>query len=194
MDASLFEIINQLAGKVPWLDVIMIFSAKYLPIIFAVALIVAYLSFRADQQRMAVLAGISALIALGIAQSIAFLDPRPRPYLTHVAHLLIERSNDPSFPSDHATFSFAIATMIWLYNRKAGVILIGLAGLVGFSRVYVGTHYPMDVIGGAALGIVVSLITEHLSKQHRIRAFLDKFFMLLYDWRLASKPEWVENP
>lgn len=194
MDASLFEIINQLAGKVPWLDVIMIFSAKYLPIIFAVALIVAYLSFRADQQRMAVLAGISALIALGIAQSIAFLDPRPRPYLTHVAHLLIERSNDPSFPSDHATFSFAIATMIWLYNRKAGVILIGLAGLVGFSRVYVGTHYPMDVIGGAALGIVVSLITVHLSKQHTIRAFLDKFFMLLYDWRLASKPEWVENP
>jgi undecaprenyl-diphosphatase len=189
MDASLFEMINNLAGKIPWLDVVMILSAKYLPVLFAIVLVIFYLSFQANQQRIAVLAGISTLVALGIAQSIAFLDPRPRPYLTHVVHLLIERSNDPSFPSDHATLSFAIATMIWLYNRKVGGILLGLAALVGFSRVYVGTHYPMDVVGGAALGMAVSLITDHISKQHKIRTLLDKFFRVLSEWHLAGKPE-----
>jgi len=189
MDASLFEMINNLAGKIPWLDVVMILSAKYLPVLFAIVLIIFYLTFKTDQQRVAVLAGISTLIALGIAQSIAFLDPRPRPYLTHIAHLLIERSNDPSFPSDHTTFSFAIATMIWLYNRKIGVILMGLAVLVGFSRVYVGTHYPMDVIGGAVLGMAISLITDQISKQNKIRNLLDRVFIVLYEWRLAGKPE-----
>ena len=189
MDTSLFEMINNLAGKVPWLDVVMILSAKYLPVLFAVVLVIFYLTFQADQQRVAVLASISTLIALGIAQSIAFLDPRPRPYLTHVAHLLIARSNDPSFPSDHATFSFAIATMVWLYSRKVGGILICLAALVGFSRVYVGTHYPMDVVGGAALGIAVSLITNQIFKQTKIRALLDRVFIALHEWRLAGKPE-----
>ncbi len=189
MDAHLFQIINNLAGKVPWLDLLMILSAKYLPLVFAFALIILYLTFQAAQQRVAVLAGISTLIALGIAQSIAFLDPRPRPYLTHVAHLLIERTKDASFPSDHATFSFAIAIMLWRYNHKVGVILMGLAALVGFSRVFVGTHYPMDVIGGAALGVFVSLVIDYLSRQNRIRALLDRFFVVLYEWRLAGKPE-----
>ena len=189
MDASLFETINNLAGKVPWLDMLMILSAKYLPVIFAFALIILYLTFQANQQQVAVLAAISTLTALGIAQSIAFLYPRPRPYLTHIAHLLIERSNDPSFPSDHATFSFAIATILWRYNRKVGVILLGLAAFVGFSRVYVGAHYPMDVIGGAALGITVSLIIDLIARQNKIHTLLDRFFMLLYEWHLAGKPE-----
>ena len=189
MDASIFEMINHLAGKVPWLDVVMILSAKYLPVLFVIVLIIFYLTFQAKQQRVAVLAGISTLIALGIAQSIAFLDPRPRPYLTHIAHLLIERSNDPSFPSDHATFSFAIATMIWLYNRKLGFILMCLAALIGFARVYVGTHYPMDVVGGAALGMAVSLLTHYIARQKKNRALLDRLFMVLHEWRLAGKPE-----
>ena len=189
MDTSLFEMINQLAGKIPWLDGLMVFSAKYLPILFAIVLVIFYLTFQARQQRIAVLAGISTLIALGIAQSIALLDPRPRPYLTHVAHLLIARTNDASFPSDHATFSFAIATMFWLHNRKVGSILIGLAALVGFSRVYVGTHYPSDVIGGAALGTAVTFIIDQISKQTKIRALLDKLFIMLHEWHLAGKLE-----
>jgi undecaprenyl-diphosphatase len=188
MDASLFEMINNLAGEIPWLDAVMILSAKYLLVLFAVTLIIFYLTFQAKQQRIAILAGVSTLLALGIAQGIAFLDPRPRPYLTHIARLLIERTNDPSFPSDHATFCFAIATMIWLYHRRLGSVLLGLALLVGFSRIYVGTHYPTDVIGGAVLGIAVSLIINYIARQTRPRIFLDRLFLRLHEWRLAAKP------
>lgn len=189
MDASLFEMINHLAGKFPWLDAVMILSAKYLLVLFALALIIFYLTFQAGQQRLAVLAGVSTLVALGIAQGISFLDPRPRPYLTHVARLLIARTSDPSFPSDHATFCFAIATMIWLYHRGLGSVLLGLALWVGVSRIYVGTHYPTDVLGGAVLGIAVSLIIDYLARQNTPRIFLDRLFLRLHEWRLAAKPE-----
>src|SRR5690349_21284015 len=103
MDAMLFQTINGLAGKIPWLDVLMIFSAKFLPVVFVLAFVILYFSMQANQQRGAFLAGLSTLFALSIAVLISSLFPRPRPYLTHTAHLLIERSNDPSFPSDHAT-------------------------------------------------------------------------------------------
>lgn len=189
MDAILFQTINGLAGKIPWLDTFMIFSAKFLPVVFVMAFVILYLINQAGQQRGAFLAGVSTLIALGIAQIIAFLYPLQRPYLTDTAHLLIERSNDPSFPSDHAVFGFAIATMVWRYNRKAGIIFIWLAVLVGFSRVYVGTHYPLDVVGGAALGIIVSLIVDNLARQNKINTLLDKIFEILYKWRVALKPE-----
>src|SRR5260221_5268414 len=127
MDETVFQMINNLAGKSPWLDALMIFSAKYLPVAFVLALVILYLTWQAMQQRGVFLAGLSALIALGIAQIIAFLYPRPRPYLAQVAHLLIAPSNDPSFPSDHAVFCFAIAAMVWQFNRKAGIILAVLA-------------------------------------------------------------------
>jgi undecaprenyl-diphosphatase len=188
MDTTLFEIVNHLAGKFPVLDAAMLFSAKYLFILFAFTLVFFYLTFQANQQRMAFLAGVSTLIALGVAQIVAFLVSRPRPYVNHVAHLLIARTNDPSFPSDHATFCFAIAMMIWLHNRKVGRLLMSLAVLVGLSRVFVGAHYPTDILGGVVLGIAVSLATNYIARQSSIRILLDRVFVKLYQWRIAGKP------
>jgi len=73
------------------------------------------------------------------------------------SHLLIDRSTDPSFPSDHATFAFAIAVAVWKYDRKLGAVFGALAILLSAARVYVGTHYPSDVLGGAVLGTIVAL-------------------------------------
>ncbi len=107
----------------------------------------------------AVAATVSAALALLINQPIAHAVDRARPYVAHphAAHLLISRSHDPSFPSDHATGAFAIAVAIWFYDRVVGGILLALAGLLAFARVYVGTHYPSDVLAGAAIGTLVAL-------------------------------------
>jgi len=186
MDLFFFHLINNLAEMAPWLSPTMIFFAKLAPLIFPLTMIALWLTWQRQQQLGAFLAGVSTLIALGIAQTIAFLYPRPRPYINHTAHLLIRRSQDPSFPSDHAVFTFAIAAMIWRYNRKVGSILLGLATLVSFARVYVGTHYPTDVVGGAVLGIIVSIAVDKLAKQPKIKNLLDKLFVLLHKWRLAA--------
>jgi undecaprenyl-diphosphatase len=105
-------------------------------------------------------AGFGGLLALGAAQVIGSLWDRPRPYEAHPgdAHLLLSPSPDPSFPSDHATGAYAIAFAILLRHRRGGIVALVLATLVSVSRVALGTHYPTDVLGGAALGASAALL------------------------------------
>src|SRR5712671_5472693 len=186
-DYRLFSAINGLAGRSAALDAIMIGCAKYLPVVFALALVALWLTWKPQNQRGAFLAGASALIALGLGQIVGYALPRPRPYLAHSVNLLISRSVDTSFPSDHATLGFAVAIMVWQYNRKVGVWLLILALVLAFSRVFVGAHYPSDVLGGAVLGSVTSVVIGFLSQSVLFRRVLDCGFEILARWRLAAR-------
>ena len=87
------------------------------------------------------------------------LTARIRPYeVIQGLTLLVGRAPDFSFPSGHTGSAFAVAVVIFLkMPRKYGILAIALASLMGFSRLYVGIHYPSDVIGGVLLGIITSL-------------------------------------
>jgi undecaprenyl-diphosphatase len=186
-DYGLFTTINGLAGRSAVVDTLMLGSAKYLPLIFALALIALWLTWKPCNQRGAFLAGSSALIALGIGQLLGYAFPRPRPYVAHSVNLLIGRSADTSFPSDHATLGFAVAVMVWQYNRRVGAWLLILAFILAFSRVFVGAHYPGDVVGGAILGSVTSVVIAILSELAPLRRVLDRGFEILARWRLAAR-------
>lgn len=105
-------------------------------------------------------AGVSALLAMGIGAlitnvAIKNIVARIRPYdtITELI-LLIERQHDFSFPSGHTCASLAAACALYhTLPRKWGVACIVLAVLIALSRLYVGVHYPSDVLGGAAVGI-----------------------------------------
>lgn len=82
-----------------------------------------------------------------------------RPYDGGVTQLLIAPSADPPFPSDHATATFAIAAAFLLHGmRRLGFGFLAAAVLVTFSRVYIGTQYASDVLGGTMTGILAALI------------------------------------
>jgi undecaprenyl-diphosphatase len=151
MDIQLFHLINGLAGRNAILDRVMFLCANELPFIYALILVALWLTWKRKQQIGTFLSAISAFIALGTGQVLIRVFPRLRPYDVYPTHLLVERTQDPSFPSDHATLVFAVATLVWQVDRKVGFVLSLLAVLQGFARIYVGAHYPTDVAGGAVL-------------------------------------------
>lgn len=88
---------------------------------------------------------LTFLLGLGLNQLILFVVHRVRPYDGGVTNLLIERSADFSFPSDHATAAFAIAAAFLLHaSRRAGFAFLVAACLIAFSRIYIGTHWRHD--------------------------------------------------
>lgn len=173
MDYSLYQTVNGLSGNA-FADGLMTFLANDLPgILVALVALTFFLRFshrRQQRRNGAVLATASAGLALLINQPIAHLVDRARPYISHPAHadLLIARSHDPSFPSDHATGAFALAFAIWLYDRAIGSALLALAATLAFARVYVGTHYPGDVAAGALIGIAVAAMLYLVAPSRRL--------------------------
>jgi len=156
MDYSIYSLINGLAGRIVLLDKIMVFIAQDFQYLFAITLLLLW--FKKDtkekveaNRKVAILAMMTMLIAVAINHIIGFVYFRPRPYTLHAAHLLVRPSVDPSFPSDHATFAFALALPILVVNKYFGRIMIVMSLLLCFSRVYVGIHYPLDVVGGAII-------------------------------------------
>ena len=158
MDYQLFHLINQLAGHSALLDSIMRTIANYGPVVFILPLLYVWFRNGVEGKKAALLALASMGIALLIGQVIGHIYFRPRPFASHEVNLLVGRSADASFPSDHATFSFAIAWVLWFQDRRVGWVSLALGTIIAFSRVFVGTHYPLDVFGGAMLGLGTGLL------------------------------------
>lgn len=90
------------------------------------------------------------------------LVARPRPFVTFPElRILIPTPSEFSFPSGHTSSSFAAAAVFYRHlPKKLGVLAILLAGLIGLSRLYVGVHYPTDVLAGALTGVLLSYLAQ----------------------------------
>jgi undecaprenyl-diphosphatase len=137
----------------------------------ALLVIVAWLLARRERRPVNAVAGViwvffATLIAFAIAQPISHAVAEVRPFYTHPgAEVLVPKATDFSFPSDHATIAGAVLTGLWLNNRDRWLAALAtLAGfLLAFSRIYVGSHYPLDVVGGLILGALVALVLRPLA-------------------------------
>jgi undecaprenyl-diphosphatase len=158
MDRTLYEDINGYAagnGFLAHFAEFLAVDAIYLLVVVLGFLALAPGRWTGDRGRPAFIsAGLSAALALGLAQVVSHLVARPRPFVAEPAHshVLVDSARDFTLPSDHATAGFAIATAIALRMPRLGVVLLGLVAAISVSRVAVGVHYPGDVLAGAALG------------------------------------------
>ena len=172
MDWSLVSRINGLARHLPaWLDSVLAFLGEYgVPLASVLVIVAAWNWARRRPDAPAAVAGVLwAALASGIALvlniPVRAIVQRQRPFVAHPGQLdlLTSHQANGSFASDHATFTMAVAVGLLLVNRKLGVVAGALAGIEGFLRVFMGVHYPTDVVGGYALGTATVLLLAPLA-------------------------------
>lgn len=106
---------------------------------------------------------VASLFAWTLAEIIKRLIPTTRPFMVNgEMPLTLTVNNDGSFPSGHTSAAFALATTIWLHDRKVGWAYIIAALIVGAARVLANVHYPVDILAGAILGFVTAFGVERL--------------------------------
>lgn len=116
--------------------------------------------------REIILVFLTAIFARAITEVLKYVVGAGRPFveLQNVIALIPESAYS-SFPSGHATFYMALGTAIYLTHKKAGSIFIFLALIIGLARMAVGVHYPIDILAGFALGIIVPVLVKYFYKK-----------------------------
>ena len=163
--------INAPASHVAVLDLLGVVLARFAPEIWALIFIVMWFwpPYRRSRARRAVVyAVVAGVMALIINVLISHIAPyRPRPFVLDPSHVhrLIPHPNDTSFPSDHAAGSFGFATGLLYAGLSDGVWALLLALAVSWARVFVGVHWPTDVLFGGLVGMVVGFVVLRLRKR-----------------------------
>jgi undecaprenyl-diphosphatase len=159
MNVDVLNTINGWSGT-PVVDAVMRFAAQDLIfVVFAIAAVLLVVRLVHRQLRPVVLVALSLAVAYLLGLAAAALHPELRPFQIEHLHVLVAHAPGQSFPSDHATASFAIAFAVLIFvSRRWGLLLVLAAALVGFARVYDGIHYPADVLGSLAIAGVATLL------------------------------------
>ncbi len=160
VNENLFSAINDFARATPWLHGVAVAYAKYGVVLFGALILLALWQARhAPHARLAAAAwaGVGTLVAVALNQPIVSLVAERRPYMVHPGALvLVARSTDWSFPSDHSVMAGACAVGLLSAARRLGVVAAVAAVLMAAARVYVGAHYPQDVVAGLLFGGLVA--------------------------------------
>ena len=179
VDRRIFEWINGFVGTVPAFDEVMklVVSDYLVPVSLALCLLALWFSGAGGlQRRRYQYAIVGAVFGVAVCNlSIELLNDlyfRPRPFVGNEIDMLFYRPTDSSFPANSAAAAFAFAVPVWLAHRRLGTLMLAAGALFAFSRVYAGVHYPLDVIGGAAIGTAGAVIGTYILRL--LRPLIDR--------------------
>jgi len=167
MDYTVYHALNELVLDDSWIGRSLSALESWSIPLLAAATFALWLFARPGSSRKWKLACASALASSGLALLInlliADLWDRARPFVSHPSvHVWGPRSRDASFPSDHASTAFAIAFAVFLFDRLVGSLFLTAAFVIGIGRVFIGVHYPSDVLAGFLIGLAAALLVVHL--------------------------------
>jgi undecaprenyl-diphosphatase len=171
-DAEAFRRLNNLAGRYPALDAVGVFCARWLIVVmFAIVFVRVYMAVRRPEARAfaamlvsadvrAILAGLLAFVGNWVFSMFIF---RPRPFvaLLDVHRLIPAPLSSHSFPSSHSSVAFALAFSMLFVDLPLGLGLLVAASAVALGRVYVGVHYPLDIVAGIFVGLFWALTVKY---------------------------------
>lgn len=172
MDIFLFQIVHSLAGRLYFLDSLAVFFAKYLPYILVIVALILVFRIKPLKEKIFVFItlALSVILSRGIiTEVIRFFYDRARPFEVLGFNPLIPDIN-PSFPSGHAAFFFALSIAMFYFpalgGRRWGWWFLGFSTLNSLARMFVGIHWLSDILGGAAIAFVSVLIVRRLLKSY----------------------------
>ena len=187
MNMEFFRIINNLAYKNALLDKVMIFFSNDVPYIFMAVIVLIFIlgiiNNKKENRKIAVNTVVITAINLIINLMIRIIFHINRPFVDHNVNLLVSHDTASSFPSNHATGTMSIAVALNKYNKVLGLIMTILSIIVGFSRVYVGDHYPIDIIGSYIIVFITNYVYNLVlrNKIEELYMNIEKFILGKYE-------------
>ena len=193
-DSGISEWISGLAGECSVCDSVMalICTDFFIPVSISLYMLLLWFGTGDPAQRVKTQYGVMcAAASLGIACGFVslinnFVELWDRPFVEgenarQAAETLFYLPHDPSFPSNLAAVAFGAAAGLWIYNRKASIPIFVLAVLWSISRMYAGIHYPLDILGGMGVGIVVAFFTHGVFRVfHPVPTFMHRLARKMY--------------
>lgn len=185
LNRSLFLAINATPATPPWLIDTALLIADYLIFLVPLMLVLMWLSGDARQRAIAIRACAVTLLALGANQLIGLVWTHPRPFVLGLGHTFLAHAPDSSFPSDHGTvYSVLVLTLLLGGMVRTGVLALAAGVAVAWARVFVGVHFPFDMIGAFVVASVVYAVTAPVWRA--CGAALTQFSVALYRALLAA--------
>ena len=189
-------IINNFAYKNALLDKVMIFFSNDVPYIFMAVIVLIFIlgiiNNKKENRKIAVNTVVITAINLIINLMIRIIFHINRPFVDHNVNLLVSHDTASSFPSNHATGTMSIAVALNKYNKVLGLIMTILSIIVGFSRVYVGDHYPIDIIGSYIIVFITNYVYNLVlrNKIEELYMNIEKFILGKYE---KNKTKYINN-
>lgn len=170
INEKLFHALFDFARQSTALDMLGIFFAAYVPFFLVVGLLVSLIFIKDWRLRLFILieALLAVLLGFGIVGgAIEGTYSHPRPFAALGFEPLIGGPESNSFPSRHAAFLFSLVPLVCVTNKKFGWWFAALSTLNGLARVFVGVHWPLDIIGGALVGAGSGYLIHVLMRPYR---------------------------
>ena len=193
MNYWLFSLINDMANQSIVLDALMIVISKVVPYIYIFILAGLYMQgFRTRNFKLrgeSFATGVLFVICLLGSFILGSMFYENRPFVDHNVVLIVNHAADASFPSDHAVGTMALACGILFYRWNLGTWMVYGSILVGISRVFVGNHYPGDILGAFILVWILTALYNKLLRRGVVRVYkgLDKRLMHAYMKRFQQE-------